>query len=335
VEHLVEALYAARTVTELNRARLELHRIGTPQEISSALARDGDLPQHAADWLARLGDYCFSDRRTPAAFRRTTDDEDWTLYEGEGPPERSELIVGITGAVGKLFQPPAVVLQQLDEREHHLLIVRDSDRYVYGRSGRSVESMERLSDDLRSVASGYRSVVTLGSSMGGAPALILGVRIGARRAVSMGGQAMDAAEIRRYLPDHHAASTTEILCVHGAGHAGDRAAAELMHRHLPGSSVVALKGIIHHNISHDAFGMGTLRAFYEMMLSGEAPVSPRSAIKLPRTSVPPVWARRERVARTRLRRRTLLRQRLVLPLSRIRARLAIRTRLARLRPTGG
>jgi len=320
VEHLVEALYAARTVAELNRARLKLHRIGTPQEISSALPRAGDLPQHAADWLGRLGDYCFSDRRTPAVFRRTNDDEDWTLYEGEASPERSELIVGITGVAGVLFQPPAVVLQQLDEWEHHLLIVRDSDRYVYRRDGRTVDTMERLSDDLRSVASGYRSVVTLGSSMGGAPALILGIRIGARRAVSMGGQAMDTAEIRRYLPDHDAASATEILCVHGAGHARDRAAAELMHQHLPGSSVVALKGVIRHNISHDAFGMGTLRALYEMMLSGEAPVSPRSAIQLPTTSVPPVWARR---------------QRLVRPLHRIRARLAIRTRLARLRPTGG
>jgi len=320
VEHPVEALYAARTVTELNRARLKLHRIGTPQEISSSLPRAGDLPQHAADWLARLGDYCFSDRCTPAAFRRTNEDEDWALYEGEGSPEQSELIIGITGGAGMLFQPPAVVLQQLDEWKHHLLIVRDSDRFVYRRNGRTVESMERLSDDLRSVASGYRSVVTLGSSMGGAPALILGIRIGARRAVSMGGQAMEAAEIRRYLPDHHAASTTEILCVHGAGHARDRAAAELMHQHLPGSSVVALKGIFGHNISHDAFGMGTLRALYEMMLSGEAPVSPRSAIKLPRTSVPPVWARR---------------QRLVRPLNRIRARLAIRTSLTRLRPTSG
>jgi len=129
---LVGSLERALDAGALNSARLELQRHATPSEIQSAKRVAASLPPHVSMWISRLHDYCFYEKREPEPFVRTMNGDAWSLFSAPvGEPASRELVIGFAGGAANLFQPAAVVLQQLTAEKHDLLLLRDLSQDGY------------------------------------------------------------------------------------------------------------------------------------------------------------------------------------------------------------
>lgn len=117
---------------------------------------------------------------------------DVTFYSRpDNPSGDKTLLIGFTGRLQRLMLPIAAILQALPARLHDVVVLRDRDHDHYESGIKDyasslVELTERLHADLQTDR--YRRVVTLGTSMGGFPALRAGIVIGADRALALGGR---------------------------------------------------------------------------------------------------------------------------------------------------
>lgn len=120
-------------------------------------------------------------------FRATQLSHSSLLYtDGDAPRTGKTLIVGIPGATDMFMMPLAGLLQSLDARAADVLVARSS--VFKGQSGAS-PSFTAFAEAIRADVSrigGYRSIVVLGTSLGGLPAVILGAMLGAERVVAAG-----------------------------------------------------------------------------------------------------------------------------------------------------
>lgn len=275
MSHLVNAFRTASTVGDFGRARIDLQRFGTPAEVLQVASMSDALPMESAVWVRQLAEYCTVERHDVASFTRATEDSSWTLFEGKGARSDRELVVGFTGRAGNLYQPSPVVLQYLDPTRHDLLLLRDAAGTKYLSGCGPASSFDGLMDSLAGLAHGYSSSVTLGSSAGGAPALFAGLRLGARRAVSLGGNLTDPSIVHEYTgtaePGGELAHPylTEFWAVFGEGCAPDRTGAAALATVFPSLRRMAIAGIESHSLLHACFQRGTSGALYDMLL-GEA-----------------------------------------------------------------
>lgn len=298
---------SARGVSDFNRARIDLQRFGTPSEVRSVYALSDRMPQAVAQWVARLNDYCFWEKPEPADYRRVTNEPEWTLYEGLGDPGDRELVIGFAGATANFFQPSPVVLQHLDEERHDLLLLRDMRQMGYREGIAGLESFTAVLEAARAIASRYQSLVVLGGSMGGAPAIFAGIRLGARRTVSLGGSLKDLPTASRYLGNAPMLASTghevsELIALFAGGVDRDRDGAQSMREQverLTGRpvTIAGIAGISSHSVPHACFLQGSLASLYRFLLTHDErlptlPDAPsgESVLQLEATCQPPRWA---------------------------------------------
>jgi hypothetical protein len=296
---LLEALTHSTDARSLNLARLEFQRHATPSEVRDSLEVAPELPKHVSDWLDGLHEYCFFEKEDPEPFGRLTVDPSWSLY-GSSDQGRSgrELIIGFTGGAHNLFQPAAVILQQLEAARHDLLLLRDRNRDGFLEGAGDFRSIGDLAKGLGHLTKDYRSVVTIGSSRGGFAAVLMGLALGARRAVSIGGHPSRlSASFITESGLTEGDRRTEVLCIYGDGNERDRAGAEAMRQLLPIALAVPVADCAEHNVPHEAFQRGSLGFLYEWILD-EVPVTQR--LEIPRGAgqgrlvlvqrvAPPAW----------------------------------------------
>lgn len=269
----VDAYRAARTPAEYYAARVGVLQRAIPEEVVALADTPTDrrrrLPPAEREWLGRLAAEVTGAGPTVRLRERTlvtgvrslirTDDDG-----GAG------LLVLFSGAAGRLNIPLATLLQSLPWAGREVLLVGDPtrDAYLAGIPGLAT-SLPTLADRIRSHAAGRR-LGTLGTSMGGGPAVITGLLAGAELVAAVGGSdpllrpGVEGAEraitaalaVRRSDPG---AAATDVLCVHSEGNARDAAnAAELLARVGTGRRVVVAPARLH-NVLREAQDAGVLR----------------------------------------------------------------------------
>jgi hypothetical protein len=184
------------SVNRFNRLSISLENKITPKEVEAiaALIESRDTLPAAVEWVAKLRNSMrLSGKRTPEPFLRTRLRPNIYLYSAGGPAEGKTLIVGFTGAAGRLFMPISTFLQHLDASRVDLLLVyrHGQRRYFDGLPGLA-RSFPALVGVLREVTDsmGHGRRVTLGASVGGLPALLTAIYLGFDRGVSSGALAM-------------------------------------------------------------------------------------------------------------------------------------------------
>jgi hypothetical protein len=315
---LVADVAAAAGTSELNAARLALQRFGTPAEVREVMDLVGTMPEGIVQWFRRLHDYCFWEKHAVEPFTRVTDDPEWTLFHGPDGPTGRELIVGFAGSSGNVNHSSPILLQRLDAAAQDLLIIRDLEQRFYVDGAGPATSFDELVEHVAAAAGPYRSVLTLGGSMGGGPALDVGVRIGARRAISLAGgptgRQVSPPMLTGAAGDDGAtgtaagSTTTEVWCVYGGLNARDTEKAQRLAVDHPTARLLELPGISDHNVSHEAFLTGRMATLFGVLLSSDterdaigAPEDGRvpTVLRLEPSCTPPDWATSPRAAPAR------------------------------------
>jgi hypothetical protein len=311
---IVRALASAEDVSQKNRARISLARHGTPDEVWESMKFTDQYPAELRDWFRRTHDYCFWEHVAPKPFIRTRLDREWTSFCGPGEPGNKELLVGFAGAMRMMFLPPAAILQRLDPASHDLLIVRDGARNAFAGGAAGSQSFDELLELIRAASAPYRSVLVIGASQGGRPALEAGLALGARRAISLCGAPTAGVAATKAEPT----SPTELWSIHGAENEGDASRAKVLQDMYLNLYSFAISGIRDHNLLHGAFRAGTLGPLFQMMISEEAAIDSTTyrslaetvLVDLKATVTPPKWvaaqSRPRRIA-SRIRHRLLRR----------------------------
>jgi hypothetical protein len=245
-------------------------------------------------------------------FRRRPVTPDVSVYSAGGRPEAKTLIVAFGGAGGRLGLPVANVLQALDADRVDLLMLRDPDRraFAFGAGGFATD-LAGLVAALRERFSlwRYRRVVTLGFSMGAAPALKAGQQLQAERAVGIGTRRPndDLMLVRRRpvgpVFDPFCACRRDQprrgLLVYAEDCARDAEAARRMEATGAGRRVV-LRRMADHNLVARLWSMGELRPFLTLLVNGRIAPDRRTPLVIGRTWPPRIRAslkRRLRIAR--------------------------------------
>jgi hypothetical protein len=293
---LIRSIVAAKDLGSFNRARIDLQRFGTPSEVLEVLRLLPSHPMDGAAWFERLRDNCFWEKPDPEPYERVVAEPEWTFYRGVGDPGAGELVIGLAGAAGNVNHSSPIILQRLDARRHDLLILRDLKQEFYANGVAGTGSFAELLERVAETAAPYGSCLTIGSSMGGGPALEAGVALGARRAISLGGGPREGLTgVRSSI-----GRTTELWCVYGADNSHDSGKASRLREVYPSARLLAVPGVTNHNVTAAAFHTGTMTPLFELLLSdaetaartlGTTPPDGRTLLDLVPTCEPPPWTR--------------------------------------------
>ncbi|SDY66872.1 hypothetical protein [Citreimonas salinaria] len=224
-------------------------------------------------------------------FRRTPITPDVSLYGADGSPEEKTLIVAFGGVGGRLGLPVANVLQALDAERVDLLMLRDPDKRGFAFGAGSFEP------DLAGIVAAlrarfplrrYRRLVTLGFSMGAAPALKAGFWLDADRAIGIGTRRSndDLMLVRRCAVGPAFDPFCECLrdrahrglLVHADHCARDVAAARRMEANGAGRRIV-FRCMNDHNLVARFWMMGELRPFLDLLVNGRMTLDRRAGQK--------------------------------------------------------
>jgi hypothetical protein len=144
-------------------------------------------------------------------FRRTELVPNATFYSaGTGA---STLVVGFCGKRLRLLMSLPMMLQHTDDRRYDVLILSDPQRLHFDRGIEGfADSMPTLARRIEAIAGqyGHTSLVTYGTSMGGFPALRMGLLLGADRAISAGGRF--PYHVKRLLDGSGAIGAFDLIC---------------------------------------------------------------------------------------------------------------------------
>lgn len=192
-----------------------LEEDATPLEFAAALAMIRRLPEAVRLPLRRSILSRQLRGAEPEPYRRHALGDSVILYSGpEDAPKRKTLLIAFAGAAMRLMVPVGVVLQHLPASQYDVVLLRDQRRAHYergipGYAETLLALMRRLGADLG--AQRYRRVVTLGTSMGGLPALRGGILLGADLAISLGGRPIWHVD-RLINPERVAVPAFDVLC---------------------------------------------------------------------------------------------------------------------------
>lgn len=192
---------------------------------------------------------------------------------GRGAPR---LVVCLAGNTGRYMLPTSAFLQMIDDAQSDLLLLADPQKRYFDAGVPSfgaslVEMTARIA--AFAAARGYRSLVTLGVSMGALPALRIGRMLGVPRAIGIGCRfAWHAKRIVLGEPvtafDPLCRCVTapmDCIAVHGRGHGKDADAALRLAALLPSLRRIELPSE-KHNVLHQLFTAGTLELFMQALL---------------------------------------------------------------------
>lgn len=240
-----------RTVNQLNAVHISLCNLMTPREVLAVHqwlsgGRWSFPPQHVGphnaaafgvalrDHAERMaGDLTYAEKEFAELFARERVAPDVWRFSAGGDRAAKTLVVGFTGNADRLMMPTPTYLQQFDAGlvDIVLLVDRNRARYSQGIAGLG-GTLTELTDalpELLSVAS-YRQVSVTGTSSGGLPAVLAGLRLGAACVLCFGADGprrWPEDEAHLLLPAWRTRSpATRVTMAFGADHERDRAAAQ-------------------------------------------------------------------------------------------------------------
>jgi hypothetical protein len=230
---------ACRTENELNRLNIDIEHVATPLELVAIARQYRHLPERSRKWLRSLRRLDRTVFARPEAYRRTQLARFIFAYSDPAvPADRKQVLVAFCGDVPRIMVQTAFILQALPAACWDVVLLRLKDgstSYFDGLEGVAPDFTGLLEFVRREAAIGrYRRVVTLGSSSGGYPAIVAGIRLAAARAVALGGR------LPRRLPTEDPvptpASGTDLVFVHGAAYKPDTAGAAGLARPIEGAT---------------------------------------------------------------------------------------------------
>lgn len=325
VADVIATIRTAQTAGTLYRTLRDIETRLLPEEAFAILrAVDGaaGLNRSVDAWVARLHGRLFRERSDPRRFTRTTFTEDAILYRpSEGGEADRGLAVLLGGRSQRFFLPMPVILQHFPAGYDVLFLAdRRTDQYGAGIEG-IADDLDGLCRWIREEAAVGRSdVVVLGSSMGGGPALEVGGRVGARRAVSLGGgtsilEGPDGPRGRRSSGTDGvgAVADCERWCVYNVEYERDRRSGLVLRDAYPGARALALTGAAAHNVLKPVAEAGGLTELLELLVRGhpDGPLDADGAVVRERPQVlessvgSPRWVRRSTPAIVRRGRRAI------------------------------
>ena len=281
VADVIATIRTAQTAGTLYRTLRDIETRLLPEEafaILGAVEGAAGLNRSVDAWVVRLRERLFRERSDPRRFSRTTFSEDVILYR---PSEDGTTVRGLAVLLGgrsqRFFLPMPVILQHFPAGYDVLFLAdRRTDQYAGGIEG-IADDLDGLCRWIRDEAAVGRSdVVVLGSSMGGGPALEVGGRVGARRAVSLGGgtsilEGPDGPRAHRSSGVDRVSSESdcERWCVFNAGYDRDRRSGLLLRDAYPGARALALTGAAVHNVLKPVAEAGGLTELLELLVRGQ------------------------------------------------------------------
>lgn len=290
---IVRAFHGCRKATDFYKVQIALENCLSPGEARDLAANRDQLAAPAREWLDGFIGAIFNERPDVRAYARLRlCDHVWFYGHAPGEARRKHLLLAFCGAAHRLMVPVTVALQHIDAAEFDVVVLTDPSRrgYLAGIDGFASDFagiLDRLSQEVGTRH--YTSVRCLGTSQGGAPALLAGLHLGAERAVSVGGRpfrdheraaaeegSVSEAGVPRALAGKVA---TKIVCAFGADNAKDReAAATLAGDHIArGAWSVPVQGVATHNLLFDMLKARRLGGFLDGLLLADPPGDGESA----------------------------------------------------------
>lgn len=279
---LVDAFAQCRTPADFYRVQITLENELTPQELLEQLKWRDELAPPARKWISALEEMMLRESGQIQPFRRTSLSENVQFcHAGAGHGVKS-LLVGFCGNFQRLMMPLPVFLQQVPADIFDVLIFKDPGRdfFLRGVPG-YVDSLaqlpERVERDLPLAR--YASVRCIGTSAGGAAALVAGEVFGAERALSFGGghparaseslepKGLTGTELDLVFADAKR-SCGRKLAFFGETNEFDRETAGSLCRAYPGTRIAPVRGVSTHNIFFELFERKELAVFISHSLLG-------------------------------------------------------------------
>ena len=299
------AVFHASDGRRVMDAVAEMERTFAPAEIVAfaQMLAASDHPQRAAilerDCIAEL-----RSARKVQPYRRVQISPDVSFYSAGGPAVEKTLVIGFGGMGGRLGLPIGLVLQAIDAHRFDLVMLRDPAQrsYSFGVGAYApdfIRLVAQLNRDFRPER--YRRLVTIGNSMGAAPALRAGFWMGAERGIAMGARRPNDAlmlVLRRPVgpaldPFCECLQThpQRGLLVYAEGCATDVEAAQHLAAQAAGRPVI-FAGMHDHNLVWRFWTMGALRAYLTLLLDGPLPADRHN--KMPPVVIGRLWLPRLR-----------------------------------------
>ena len=235
------------------------------------------------NWGAAMGRFMLlGGDKIAEPYRRKRMSKYVSLYSAGGDTGQKCLAICFAGAGQRIMMPVGVFLQQLPADRYDVVVLRDVNRNGYRTGIPGVAtSLEELVDRVgASQRRLYRSVVSLGVSAGGLPAIWAALQLGLDKGVSVGGnhpfderwQLWGEAGIKQPFSQFLARlkAVPDLLLVHGADEARDIAAARALSELLPTRTVAVERhdGVRSgHNALYALLQRGTLAPFLEQAIS--------------------------------------------------------------------
>ncbi|HUF10248.1 MAG TPA: hypothetical protein VMO47_13075 [Rhodothermales bacterium] len=295
-------LARCKTPNEVNRLHIALENRLTPVEIEDICRSESMLVLRAnalAAWVRRRlvaskptdGSHAWklqmqhlaacSGGKISEPYSRRRIGQSMIFYSGSNESTTKRLIVCFTGGFQRMMVPAPSFLQNLPASRYDVLVLKDARRQGYAEGLPDVPGgFEGLVSAVRSIAdrASYASVVSLGTSLGGLPALVVATRLGFDKGVSIGGIGRDrdkyAAATMAATLEEFQHSGANLLLVYGSDNQRDRKAA----RSFEGLASVRLlevqgraKEKIGHNPLHRLLLKRKLAMFLDRALDPSAP----------------------------------------------------------------
>ena len=141
-------------------------------------------------WIDKLHrKFLLSGDARPQPFVRRRLDKGLSLFECRSDRSQKTLLIGFSGDAERLMMPTTVFLQHLDARTTDFVLLRTVKRLGYRSGVRGVASdLEASAAALESLldSRAYGRVATIGTSTGGLPAILVGLRMGVDATLSIG-----------------------------------------------------------------------------------------------------------------------------------------------------
>lgn len=293
IERYLRRIAECRTLNELNAARIRMNNAMTPIEAYELyrIVQAGwgvpeagigvDKAQQITGALRRdttriVGDIVAAGKPAPEPFgRRRLVKGSLSVYSDGTKRSGKTLLIGFTGNAARLMMPLPIFLQHLDAASVDLALLTDLARDGYRGGIEGIGSgIEGMIAELPRVleTQHYSRIAIIGTSGGGLPALLTGLKLKVPRVLSVGGNGPDdprwegvVAKSARELIAAAAkdALETRVTLAFGAQSPRDRAAAEAMASVVPATLVPVAdpRAEVKHVALYPLVGQGRLAGF--------------------------------------------------------------------------
>jgi hypothetical protein len=280
------ALAACGSTAEIYRVQIDAENCLAPAEVAALAADHASLPEAAQPWILKLAATCAGICATTQPYRRRDLGDNAMMFEAPAPADAPRsLVVAFTGIALRMMLPVAGFLQALPAERCDVLVLRDPDRVCF------LQGVPGYAPDIRALASRlaadlpmdrYTDRCCVGTSSGGAAALVLGPLIGARVALALGGGHPHALTQRAPPGTDRAAFDTLLaappqptrrICAFGDGFPRDGVRARLLAM-MCHADLLEVRGVGVHGVLTGLAARKSMARFLWDVLLGDAPPGP-------------------------------------------------------------